>query len=165
MSMLSKLFKSQEDKIPELTQEVVESVLHESYKNMVVYDIDTGKMNRRLYNGLNLICIGSVGAMMPRFKWMCEQSSVLAHRAPVAIAAKTVPAPSSTQYHNHGKYVMGNVVFWDKKKKEYSALNRWMLCNEHWCHIAAAEQSLIDVAEYVTNRIHYLETCVKEKSK
>lgn len=162
MNLFSRLFNK---KKPELTHEKVESLLQESYKDIVVYHIDTGTMNQKIYNGQLVVGLKGVAKWMPDFKQMWEQSSVLQDLRPVMIAAKTVRYKTD-KASRYGTDVVGNVIVWDKKKKVYYALRpKWFYVCSHVCNVAASEQCLYDVADYVRCNIRMLENFARNKSR
>ena len=142
---------------PELTHKKIESLLKLSYNGMVVYHIDTGIVNQRIYNEHPLVGLYTVGSWMPDFKQMWEQSSELKDLQPVMIATKTVH-PRFREYDKYGSDVAGNVIVWDKTKKDYYALSpEWFRVRSHMCNQAASEQCLYDVADYLRSNMGMLE--------
>lgn len=147
-----------------LSRQMAEFMLGESLDNVVMYDIVRGKINRRMYNNTMVVGGRSIMSYIPRFQDLCRQSSALAGRMPVAIAAKTYLNNGTMDYNKRGYKVAGNVIFYDAATKKYSAFTRgWMPCSVHRCNIAAAEQALYDAVWHMTNCFTAVEPFIRQK--
>ena len=141
-----------------LTKKVAEFMLGES--------LDNDRKTKRYYNGYYVVGGNFLRDDVPRFKKLCEQSSVLAGREPVALVAKTCFYRFGAEYHSHGWDVVGNVIFYEPKTKTYFAFTQgWMLCGEHRCNMAASEQALYDVVTRVARDIKTVESFCYKKTK
>ena len=162
MNWFSKLFNKKKS---ELTHEKMERLLNESYKDIVVYHIDTGAINQKMYNGYPVVGLKVVASKMPEFKQMWEMSSVLQGLMPVMIVAKTTHYRTG-KYDKYGWDVSGNVIIWDKKKIDYYALSpEWFYVCAHMCSQATSEQCLYDVADFVRNNRVMLERLARERRR
>ena len=149
-----------------LTKKVAEFMLGESLDNVVMYDIVNDRKNKRYYNGHYVVGGNFLRDDVPQFKKLCEQSSVLAGREPVALVAKTCLYRFGVAYNLHGWDVVGNVIFYEPKTKTYSAFTQgWMLCGKHKCNMAASEQALYDVVTRVARDIKTVESFCYKKTK
>ena len=147
-----------------LSRQMAEFMLGESLDNVVMYDMVRGKINRRMYNNTMVVGGRSIMSYIPRFQDLCRQSSVLAGRMPVAIAAKTYVNNGTMDYNKRGYKVAGNVILYDAATKKYSAFTRgWMPCSVHRCNIAAAEQALFDAVWNMMNGFTTVEAYVPQK--
>lgn len=154
MNWFSKLFNKKKS---ELTHEKMEWMLGDSYKDIVVYHIDTGAINQKMYNGLCIVGLKDVDSWMPEFKRKWEQNSALQDLRPVMITAKTVryKAEKTSRY---GTDVLGNIIVWDKKKKVYYALGpKWFFVFSCLYSRTASEHCLYGVADYLRFNIGMLE--------
>lgn len=162
INLFSRLFNKKKS---ELTHEKMESLLKESYKEIVVCHIDTGDINQKIYNGVLVAGVRDVASKMPEFKQMWEQCSDLQDLRPVMIVAKTARYKTERASIN-GTDVYGNVIVWDKKKKNYYALSpKWFFVCSHLYCSAASEWCLCDVADYVRCNIRMLENFARNKSR
>lgn len=162
MNWFSKLFNKKKS---ELTHEKMEWMLGDSYKDIVVYQIDTGAINQKMYHNQLVVGLKDVAKWMPGFKHMWEQSSALQDLRPVMITAKTVRYKMEKP-SRYGTEVLGNIIVWDKKKKVYYALGpKWFYVCAHVCNVAASEQCLYDVADFVRNNRVMLERLARERRR
>ena len=154
MNLFPRLFNKKKS---ELTHEKMESLLKESYKEIVVYHIDTGAINQKMYNGLCIVGLKDVDSWMPEFKQKWEQKSALQDLRPVMITAKTVRYKTEKP-SRYGTDVRGNIIVWDKKKNRYYALgSKWFFVSSYLYNRTASEQCLYDVADYLRFNIGMLE--------
>ena len=162
MNCFSKLFN---EKKSELTKEKTEQLLKKSYNDIVAYNIETGAINKKTYNDQPVIGLRDVVLKISDFKQKWEQSSELQDLTPIMVVTKTVHRRFS-EYDRYGSGVAGNVIIWDKKKKDYYALApEWFHICYHMCNAAASEQCLYDTAEYVRNNIILLEQLAHERKR
>lgn len=147
-----------------LSRAVAESVLGESLDNVVIYDLINNRANRRTYNSHYVVGSVTMSTNAARFKKLCANSSVIAGRVPVAVAAKTYLQHRSMDYSSRGTAVSGRVIFYDAETKKYSAFTRgWMHCACHVCNVAASEQALYDTMNTVVSDFRTVEKFTGQK--
>ena len=145
---------------PALTGALVEFMLGSKFDNFVMYDCNAGKLNRNTYNNYAIMGGRTIKRMMPVFKKICEQSSVIRPRIPMAIVAQTCRIADNGMlfYSRRGNDISGNVIFYNPETLRYSVLpGGWMYCGGRACDIAASEEVMLATVKYMIEHPEKLE--------
>ena len=139
-----------QDSKPGISPSMVEHVLQEPYKNIVLYDCIHGKINRMRYNGHPVVGQKQIVHYMSDFNSFCAGNPAFTDRVPVAIVAKTYKFAYPYTYFAFGASVAGNIIFYSPTTGKYSALpHGWFAAGRYFCHVDAAEEALLKTVNYI----------------
>ena len=144
---------------PILNRKKIESLLCEKFENVVMYYVDTNKLNRKVYNDSPVIGLKEISGAISQIKQDCANSSEFNNRELVAVFAKTVDCNYANWFANrvffrvppydtNGKCIAGNVIFFNKLTGKYESMPRgWFYTAGKTCRGSASEESIMSVAK------------------
>ena len=144
---------------PILNRKKIEELLGEKFENVVMYYLDTNKLNRKVYNDSPVIGLKEISDAISQIKKDCANSSELNNRELVAVFAKNFNCNHSEWFTNrifisvppydtNGKCIAGNVIFFNKLTGKYESMPRgWFYAGGNVCRGSASEESVMSVAK------------------
>ena len=149
---------------PILNRKKIEELLGEKFENVVMYYLDTKKLNRKIYNETAVIGLKGISDAMSQIKQDCADSSELKNRELVAVFAKTFDCDYSNWFTNrvffrvppydtNGKCIAGNVIFFNKQTGMYESMPRgWFFASGKTCRGSASEESMASVTKVLKDK-------------
>lgn len=141
---------------PALTVGQAEKLLGDKIDHMVMYDLETYKPLKSVYNDQKVICDYDVNYHANALKDMCAHSIVFKNKKPMWVAAKSVSSwedkgfyllKSKTKYNACGLLIVGNVIFYDMKQKKYTTLypnGDWVRVGAKDSYRSASKESILN---------------------
>lgn len=142
---------------PILDRKKIEELLGEKFENVVMYYMDTNKLNRRFYNASPVVGHKEIQEAISQIKHDCASSPELNNREFVAIFAKTFDCFYSDWFTNrvffrvppydmNGKCIAGNVILFNNQTGMYETVPRgWFYSGGKNCRGSASEESVLSV--------------------
>ena len=143
---------------PILNRTKIEELLGEKFENVVMYYLDTKKLNRKTYNDSYVVGHKQMADMSNMFVKDCDNNPELTLHVPVAVFAKIYDCNyanvltnrdfigATPTYNSDGKCIAGNVIFYNTISKKYECMPRgWMYVGGRTCRGSASEDSMLAV--------------------
>ena len=151
---------------PVLTVGQAEKLLGDKIDHMVLYDLETCKPLKSVYNDQKVIYDYDVSYCANALKDMYAHSIGFKNKKPMWVAAKSVASwegngyhllKSKTKYNACGLLIVGNVIFYDMKQKKYTTLYQngdWIRVGVKDSYRAASKESILNT--FVTLCTNYI---------
>jgi hypothetical protein len=142
---------------PILNRKKIEELLGEKFENVVMYYLDTNKLNRKVYNASPVVGYKQIQETISQITQDCANSSELSNRELLAVFAKTVDCNYSDWFINrvffrvppydmNSKCIAGNVILFNNKTRKYETVPRgWFYAGGKNCRGSASEESVLSV--------------------
>ena len=143
---------------PILNRKKIEELLGEKFENVVMYYLDTNKLNRKTYNDSYVVGHKQMADMSNMFVQDCDNNPELTLHVPVAVFAKIYDCNyanvfadrdfigATPPYNSDGRCIAGNVIFYNKTTRKYESMPRgWMYVGGRTCRGSASEDSMLAV--------------------
>ena len=142
---------------PAFNRKIIEELLGEKFENVVMYYLDTNKLNRKVYNDSPVVGHKQIQETISQITQDCANSSELSNRELLAVFAKTVDCNYSDWFINrvffrvppydmNGKCIAGNVIFFNNQTGKYETVPRgWFYAGGKNCRGSASEESVLSV--------------------
>ena len=152
---------------PILNRKKIEELLGEKFENVVMYYLDTKKLNRKFYNDTPVVGHKQIADMSNMFVQDCDNNPELTLHVPVAVFAKIYDCNyvnvltdrdfigATPPYNSGGKCIAGNVVFYNKTTQDYECMPRgWFYVGGRTCRGSASEDSMLAVFGILIKSAH-----------
>lgn len=152
---------------PILNRKKIEELLGENFSNIVMYYLDTNKLNRQTYNDMRIVGRKQMADMSKMFVQYCDNNPELTLHVPVAVFAKIYDCNyanvltnrdfigTTPSYNSDGRCIAGNVIFYNIITKKYESMPRgWMYVGGRTCRGSASEDSMLAVFSVLIKSSH-----------
>ena len=152
---------------PILNRTKIEELLGEKFENVVMYYLDTKRINRKTYNDSYIVGHKQMADMSNMFIQACDNNPELTLHVPVAVFAKIYDCNyanvltdrnfigATPPYNHEGKCIAGNVIFYNKTINKYEHMPRgWFYVGGRTCRGSASEDSMLAVFEVLIKGSH-----------
>ncbi len=152
---------------PILNRQKIEELLGEKFGNVVMYYLDTNKLNRKIYNHSLVVGYKQITDMSKMFMKDCDDNPELTLHVPVAVFAKIYDCDytnvfsdrdfigATPPYNSAGRCIAGNVIFYNKITKKYECMPRgWFYAGGRMCRGSASEDSMLAVLSVLIKNSH-----------